>query len=174
MSWAEIDAGRPTPAPESGGRDRSGHAVIAIEAAAGTIARGRRGRQGRAPPCYHAIGARGVASRQDRVAGRPMGDWRKRWARACLRAGFASQDPTTLPIEQPTKFELVIVEPRFEHEILALDISQRAEPLPERLVYGISAEPTDPIHAPCRLCLGDERCCKEGTRPHEKASPIHY
>ena len=30
------------------------------------------------------------------VAGRPMGDWRKRWARACLRAG--SQDPTTKKI----------------------------------------------------------------------------
>jgi integrase len=29
------------------------------------------------------------------VAGRPVGDWRKRWARACLLAGFASQDPTT-------------------------------------------------------------------------------
>jgi hypothetical protein len=27
-----------------------------------------------------------------------MGDWRKRWARACLLAGFASQDPTTKKI----------------------------------------------------------------------------
>jgi hypothetical protein len=27
-----------------------------------------------------------------------MGDWRKRWARACLRAGFASQDPETKKI----------------------------------------------------------------------------
>lgn len=59
------------PALESGGRDRSGHAVIAIEAIAGTIARCRRSRQGRAPPCYHAIGARGVANSQDRAAGRP-------------------------------------------------------------------------------------------------------
>ena len=32
------------------------------------------------------------------VDGRPMGDWRKRWARACLGAGFASQDPVTKKI----------------------------------------------------------------------------
>ena len=32
------------------------------------------------------------------VDGRPMGDWRKRWDRACLRAGFASQDPETKKI----------------------------------------------------------------------------
>jgi integrase len=32
------------------------------------------------------------------VNGRPMGDWRKRWARACLLAGFASQDPVSRKI----------------------------------------------------------------------------
>jgi hypothetical protein len=32
------------------------------------------------------------------AAGRPMGDWRKRWDRACLRAGFATQDAETKKI----------------------------------------------------------------------------
>jgi hypothetical protein len=32
------------------------------------------------------------------AAGRPMGDWRKRWDRACLRAGYATQDAETKKI----------------------------------------------------------------------------
>jgi hypothetical protein len=68
------------------------------------------------------------------VDGRPMGDWRKRWDRACLQAGFASQDPETKKITARHKL-------RYDTRRTAVRNLTRAG-VPERIAMEITGHKT--------------------------------
>jgi integrase len=87
LTWPEIDLAGKVIRPQGGSRTKR-RGVLAY---------------GRIPALQAVIEGRLGKRRLDtqlifHVDGRPMGDWRKRWARACLQAGFASQDPETKKI----------------------------------------------------------------------------
>jgi integrase len=87
LEWPEIDLDAQIIRPRGGSRTKR----------RGVLAYGKI-------PALRVIMERRLAKRRldtplvFHVDGRPLGDWRKRWARACLRAGFASQDPETKTI----------------------------------------------------------------------------
>jgi integrase len=87
LTWPQIDLAAQIIRPHGGSRTK------------------RRGKVGYAkiPALRAVIERRSTKRRLDttlvfHVDGRPLGDWRKRWDRACLRAGFASLDPKTKKI----------------------------------------------------------------------------
>jgi len=87
LTWPEMDLGACVIRP-GGGSQTKRRGVLAYAhnpAVQALIARRLAVRRLDTPLVFH-------------VEGRPMGDWRKRWARACLLAGFASQDPVTKKI----------------------------------------------------------------------------
>jgi integrase len=87
LTWPEIDLAAQVIRPRGGSRTkRRGQVGYAeIPALCGVLERRWAKRRLDTPLVFH-------------VAGRPMGDWRKRWDRACLRAGFATQDAETKKI----------------------------------------------------------------------------
>ncbi len=125
LTWPQIDLAAQIIRPHGGSRTK------------------RRGKVGYAQiPALRAVIARRVTTRRldtplvFHVDGRPMGDWRKRWARACLRADLASQDPETKKI---TAHKL-----RYDTKRTAVRNLTRAG-VPERVAMEITSHKTRAI-----------------------------
>ncbi len=87
LTWPEIDLDAMVIRPGGGSRTKR-RGVLAygqVPALRAVIERRLAKRRLDTPLVFH-------------VDGRPMGDWRKRWARACLAAGFANVNPETQKI----------------------------------------------------------------------------
>jgi hypothetical protein len=92
-------------------------------------------------------------------------------------------EPDQLGRQVGEPFILSLCPTVLDDEVLALDIAEVAQPLPEGIDRGITiragkarTEPPDPVHFPRRLCDSDQRCHEhtqgerhddpDGTAPH--------